>query len=237
MRLASAPTVPPGMRRRRHFAYTATPGMSARMAALRSSSTRGKVWRCSTLTCLSRRRRSRRISVPLVSRSRHQVDFQLDAHIDHAGGIAALQRASGAQVLASAAGARELELGGADPRDPQYGSIPDYTPVKHVRVVRDGQRCICGTRPSRRTDTPGHTTGSTSWTWTSCEKKRCLHMVYADSLTAVSAPTFRFGDHPRYRRGLPAIDSHRGRVALRYSADAASGRQRVLGESRAPPSH
>src|SRR5487761_9878 len=34
------------------------------------------------------------------------------AHIDHAGGIAALQRASGAQVLASAAGAHELQLGG-----------------------------------------------------------------------------------------------------------------------------
>src|SRR5579872_4697201 len=43
------------------------------------------------------------------------------AHIDHAGGIAELQRASGARVLASAAGARELELGGADPTDPQYG--------------------------------------------------------------------------------------------------------------------
>ena len=34
------------------------------------------------------------------------------AHSDHAGGIVALQAASGAQVFASAAGARELELGG-----------------------------------------------------------------------------------------------------------------------------
>src|SRR5581483_12435798 len=41
--------------------------------------------------------------------------FNSHAHIDHAGGIAALQRASGAQVLASSGGARAMELGGADP--------------------------------------------------------------------------------------------------------------------------
>src|SRR5579862_7663013 len=97
-------------------------------------------------------------------------------HIDHAGGIAALQRASGAQVLASAGGARALESGGADPADPLYGSVPDYT--------------------------PGHTPGSTSWTWMSCEGAHCLHMVYADSLSAVSAPKFRFSDHPRYLAGF-----------------------------------
>lgn len=119
-------------------------------------------------------------------------------HIDHAGGIAALQRASGAQVLASEAGARALELGGADPADPLYGSVPDYTPVRQVRTVRDGDTLQLGHVAITVHYTPGHTPGSTSWTWMSCEGTNCLHMVYADSLSPVSAPKFRFSDHPRY---------------------------------------
>lgn len=120
------------------------------------------------------------------------------AHIDHAGGIAALQRASGAEVLASAAGAREMKLGGADPTDPLYGSVPGYPPVSQLHVVRDGETLHLGNVAVTAHYTPGHTPGSTSWTWTSCENGRCLHVVYADSLAAVSSPKFRFSDHPRY---------------------------------------
>jgi metallo-beta-lactamase class B len=120
------------------------------------------------------------------------------AHGDHAGGIAALQAASGAQVLASKDGARELALGGADRSDPQYGAIPDYPPVRQVRVVRDGETVRLGDVAITAHYTPGHTPGSTSWTWTSCAGARCLRMVYADSLTPISAPGFRFSAHPRY---------------------------------------
>jgi metallo-beta-lactamase class B len=157
--------------------------------------------------------------------------FNSHAHVDHAGGIAALQRASGAQVLASAAGARELELGGADPSDPQYGSIPDYTPVRHVRVVRDGAALHLRDAAIKAHYTPGHTAGSTSWTWTSCEKKRCLHMVYADSLTAVSAPTFRFSDHPRYladfRRSIATVAALPCDILLTPHPDASGFWERV----------
>ena len=131
------------------------------------------------------------------------------AHIDHAGGIAALQRASAAQVLASAAGARELQRGGHDPGDPQFGLVPGYTPVRHVRVVRDGETLHVGNAAITAHYTPGHTPGSTSWTWTSCEHQRCLHLVYADSLNAMSAPKFRFSAHPRYvaafRRSIATV--------------------------------
>lgn len=120
------------------------------------------------------------------------------AHNDHAGGIAALQAASGAQVLASKDGARELERGGADRSDPQYGAINDYPPVRQVRVVRDGEVVRLGNVAITAHYTPGHTPGSTSWTWTSCAGERCLRMVYADSLSAISAPGFRFSDHPHY---------------------------------------
>jgi metallo-beta-lactamase class B len=46
--------------------------------------------------------------------------------------------------------------------------------------------------------TPGHTPGGTSWSWKSCEKARCLDMVYADSLNAVSAPGFLFSHNDTY---------------------------------------
>lgn len=131
------------------------------------------------------------------------------AHIDHAGGIAALQRASGAQVLASAAGAHELQLGGDDPTDPQHGLVPVYAPVRQVRVVRDGETLRLGNVAVTAHYTPGHTPGSTSWTWISCENAHCLHVVYADSLNAVSAPSFRFSAHPRYlaryRKSIAAV--------------------------------
>lgn len=131
------------------------------------------------------------------------------AHVDHAGGIAALQRDSGAQVLASADGARELALGGADRTDPQYGDIPDYPPVSRVRVVRDGEVVRLGNVAVTAHYTPGHTPGSTSWTWTSCVGTRCLRMVYADSLTPISAPGFRFSDDPRrvaaFRRAIATV--------------------------------
>ncbi|HKZ11985.1 MAG TPA: subclass B3 metallo-beta-lactamase [Rhodanobacteraceae bacterium] len=137
--------------------------------------------------------------------------FNSHAHADHAGGIAALQRASGAQVLASAEGARELEAGGAYPPDPQYGFGLTYTPVKRVRVVRDGETLHLGDVVVTAHYTPGHTPGSTSWTWTSCEAGRCLHIAYVDSLTALAAPGYRFNDHPPYvaafRRSIASVSA------------------------------
>lgn len=123
-------------------------------------------------------------------------------HADHAGGIAALQAASGAQVLTSAAGARELALGGADRSDPQFGAMPGYPPVKQARVVRDGETMQLGDVAITAHYTPGHTAGSTSWTWDSCEGRRCLRIAYADSLSAISAPGYRFIDHPAYVAGF-----------------------------------
>ena len=62
--------------------------------------------------------------------------------------------------------------------------------------------------------TPGHTPGSTTWTWRSCEGSRCLEIVYADSLNPVSAPGFRFtGDATRpsieaaFRRSIATVGS------------------------------
>ena len=46
--------------------------------------------------------------------------------------------------------------------------------------------------------TPGHTPGSTTWTWQSCDGAKCLDVVYADSVTAVSEGDFRFSGGKGY---------------------------------------
>jgi len=118
-------------------------------------------------------------------------------HFDHAAGIAPLQRFSGAKVAASPKSAEVLRRGSLSQDDPQHDlAPPPMQPVPKVDVIRDGETLHVGPLALTAHFTPGHTPGGTSWSWTSCEQQRCLHIVYADSLTAVSADNYRFTDHP-----------------------------------------
>jgi metallo-beta-lactamase class B len=119
-------------------------------------------------------------------------------HYDHAGGIAELQKLSGAAVAASLFTARALESGRSGRDDPQYEILPPIQKVTGVRVLKDGQTVNAGPLSLTAHFTPGHTPGGTTWTWQSCEQKRCLNMVYADSLTPVSADSFRFSASQTY---------------------------------------
>jgi metallo-beta-lactamase class B len=179
-------------------------------------------------------------SAPVIEANIRELGFRVrdikwilnsHAHSDHAGGIAALRRDSGAQVLTSAAGAREMALGGADRDDPQYGDAPDYPPVRQVRVLRDGEVVPLGGVAITAHYTPGHTPGSTSWTWTSCANGRCLRMAYADSLTAISAPGFRFSDHPRrvaaFRQAIATVAALPCDILLTPHPDASGFWQKV----------
>jgi metallo-beta-lactamase class B len=109
------------------------------------------------------------------------------AHFDHAGGIAQLQRDSGAQVAASAPSAQEISTGHATPDDPQAAIALAYPAAHDVRVIADGETVHVGPLALTAHFTPGHTPGGTTWTWQSCEGDTCHSIVYADSLTAVSA--------------------------------------------------
>ena len=135
-----------------------------------------------------------------------RVILNTHAHVDHAGAIAKLAKDSGAQVRASTASARQLEKGGVAADDPQYSAAARYPLVPDVQVVRDGGTVQVGTLRLTAHYTPGHTPGSTSWTWRSCERQRCLDIAYVDSLTALGRPGYRFSAHPRYvanfRHGL-----------------------------------
>ncbi|WP_212756880.1 subclass B3 metallo-beta-lactamase [Usitatibacter rugosus] len=115
------------------------------------------------------------------------------AHCDHAGGIAQLARASGAQIIASAADTQLLARGGRD--DPQYSDRFPFPPVRVTRTVADGESLRLGDLVLTAHSTPGHTKGNTTWTWKSCEDTRCLHMVLVGSL---SAPGYRLIANPKY---------------------------------------
>ncbi len=126
-------------------------------------------------------------------------------HYDHAGGIHALQRASGATVAASASGADALKRGENTTDDPQYGfghESNEFPRVANVRVVKEGEVLRVGPLAITAHMTPGHTPGSTTWTWKSCDGPRCLDVVYADSLNAVSAPGFKYSSDPARVAGL-----------------------------------
>ncbi|HEY2069477.1 MAG TPA: subclass B3 metallo-beta-lactamase [Rhizomicrobium sp.] len=118
-------------------------------------------------------------------------------HCDHAGGIAALQTMSGAEVKASPWSAEVLRHGGVGRDDPQYGIEEPIAAVARVSTIGDRETIKLGSLALTAHFTPGHTPGGTSWTWVSCAGKRCLHMVYADSLSAISEPDFRFSAHPK----------------------------------------
>jgi metallo-beta-lactamase class B len=134
------------------------------------------------------------------------------AHYDHAAGTAEMQRASGATVAASAWSAGVLEHGASPKDDPQFGILPDFAPVKNVRVIKDDEVLSVGPLRTTAHFTGGHTPGGTSWSWQSCEGDRCLEIVYADSQTPVSADGFLFSrsDGPdQFRRGLAVLERMR----------------------------
>jgi len=116
-------------------------------------------------------------------------------HFDHVGGIHALQALSGARVVASASASQALARGNLLPDDPQFGlglTSTRFPAVDGAASVKDGETVRVGTLAVTAHLTPGHTPGSTTWTWNSCEGARCVNVVYADSLNAVSADGFRF---------------------------------------------
>eukprot|EP01133_Synstelium_polycarpum_P020890 gene20890-25085_t len=142
-------------------------------------------------------------SAPLIIANIRALGFRIEdvkyilnshAHWDHAGGIAALQRASGATVVASASGALGLQSGTNGKDDPQYQAVPvvHVAKVEQVTVVGEGDAVRLGPLALTAHMTPGHTPGATTWTWTSCEGARCLDVVYADSLNPYASGNFRY---------------------------------------------
>lgn len=157
-------------------------------------------------------------AAPGIARNIERLGFRLSdvkiilnghEHLDHAGGIGALQRLTGARLLARAPARAALESGEASADDPQFGMNPKFSGARVDGIVADGQVVRLGPLALTAHATPGHTPGSTSWSWRSCAGAECRNIVYGDSITAFSSDSYRFSDHPAYvaafRAGLDRL--------------------------------
>jgi metallo-beta-lactamase class B len=175
----------------------------------------------------------------------HDVRWILNSHVhfDHAGGIAALQRISGANVGASALGAAALRAGVVPADDPQFdsGKATRFPPLPHVQAILDGETISLGDTTITAHYTPGHTPGGTSWTWRSCDDTRCLEIVYADSINPVSLGDFRYGDSSRnpttadvLRRSIGVIRGLRCDVMISVHPDVSGVLDKAAANARDP---
>ena len=116
-------------------------------------------------------------------------------HIDHAGGLAAIQQATGAPLRARRPGLIALRKGDMDVRDPQVPfRMPAFPPVPIIETLPDNAEVRVGDLRIQTHATPGHSLGGTSFTWTSCEGDVCHAMAFADSLSAVAPESYRFSN-------------------------------------------
>ncbi len=156
-------------------------------------------------------------------------------HFDHVGGLAELQRRTGARLLASAAAAPVLASGRESAEDPQHGMHDPFPAARGDGEVVPGEPVRLGDLTLVPVATPGHTPGALSWQWQSCEGSRCETLVYADSLSPISSDEYRFSDHPGYvadfRQGLVSLASLDCGILLTPHPSASDMRKRLLAGS------
>lgn len=131
-------------------------------------------------------------------------------HIDHVGGMARLQRLTGASLVASPDAAAVFGKGTPGADDPQVGMHPPFPIARVDRVIRDGEQVRLGNIVVTALTTAGHTPGALTWHWGSCDGGVCRQLVFADSLSPVSRDDYRFSARPAY---LAAYRQSLARVA------------------------
>jgi metallo-beta-lactamase class B len=154
-------------------------------------------------------------------------------HHDHVGGLAELQRLTGAEVFASPAAAKALTSGTATKDDPQFEEHGSFPPVAARDFSQRNPAVSIGDLKLHAIETPGHTPGALSWQWQSCgEAGRCKTIVYADSLTPVSSDSYKFSDHRElvaaFNNSLVRVGSLRCDILLSPHPSASDMRSRLL---------
>ena len=156
-------------------------------------------------------------------------------HFDHVGGMAKLQAATNATIVATAPAANVLHSGKPGRDDPQVDAgHPPFPPVTGtVRIVQTPAPQRFAGKEFRPIFTPGHTPGAVSWRWRECEGLACKTIVYADSLNPISGDGYRFSDHRKlvaaFRKGLKELASTDCDIVLAPHPTAALMRDRLLG--------
>jgi metallo-beta-lactamase class B len=141
-------------------------------------------------------------SVPLIEKNIAALGFRLTdikyllishGHFDHAGGMAELQKKTGAKIVAGARDKSTLERGYITfgPSAPIH-----FTPAHVDRAVKNGDMLILGGATLEAHSTPGHTPGCTSWTMSVRENNVRHHVVFACSTTTGGNPLVGNTEYP-----------------------------------------
>lgn len=126
-------------------------------------------------------------TVPLIRASVEKLGFKLSdvkilltshAHDDHVGGMAALQKLTGAKVYVMRGDERTVATGGLEG---QYKYKSTWTPCKVDKVLKDGEEVVLGEAKLRAHLTPGHTRGNTTWTMQVTDQGTTLNAVIIGS--------------------------------------------------------
>lgn len=158
--------------------------------------------------------------------------LQSHEHHDHVGGMARLAEAAGHGIVSTRDTWQVNATGRPDPRDPQFAVAETLVPVEVVATIEGGMVVGVDNLRLNAIATPGHTPGAMSWQWQSCDDTRCLTIVYADSLSPVSAEVYRFSDHPEYveayREGLARLAQLECDILLTPHPSASEMRDKLL---------
>ena len=102
----------------------------------------------------------------------------MQAHWDHTAALAEIKQLTGAEMWATAGDAPILEDGGFS--DPHFGGRVSFRPVAVDRILADGDVISVGGARLTLVESPGHTTGSASYTMTVRENGRDYSVVIAN---------------------------------------------------------
>ena len=161
------------------------------------------------------------------------------AHFDHAAGVAALKRATGARVVAGARDVPALETG-TPPGETSYGVIR-FPPVHIDRGVRDGDKVTRGKVTLTARATPGHTPGCTTWMMRIPAKPRPLDVVFPCSVSVAGNRLIGNRAYPGivadYRRSIAMLGTLHADIALPSHPELADviakGKRRQAGDTTA----
>jgi metallo-beta-lactamase class B len=141
-------------------------------------------------------------TVPQIKANVVKLGFKLEdvkyllntqAHFDHAGGFAELKKLTNAKMIASSGDKTLLEDGGK--RDFTWGDTLSYEPVKVDRIVAGGDKLSLGGVTLKAVMIPGHTKGSTAWTYELKDGDKTYNVIFFGSTTA---PGYKFVGNTMY---------------------------------------
>ena len=144
------------------------------------------------------------------------------AHFDHAGGLAALKKATGARLVVGAGDAPAVNTG-VPPGETSYGVVRFPAAKVDLAVADKGQVALGGVTLTA-VATPGHTPGCTSWKMRLTHEGRPLEVLFACSVTVAGNKLVGNARYPNivadFRRSFDTLGATAADVVLPFHPES-----------------